>query len=357
MGSVGRALNPMGDNFLGLGKGVGRIAGDVATGGLAEFGRGDSFGLPPGLAGPLKIGAGTIGGGMLGGPAGSFLGGTLGGALGGNTTGGMVGGGIGGLLQSLIAGGGGGGGLGAGNLALGGSLLGLGLSQDTSVPDVSLNPSADTMSATNGSLDRLRGLYGQQNDLLGQRMQAQRDSLMRQLTTGQEGEAFRQKYNNLGLLNSGAFNQGLSNQFSNLADQQQQDMLGLGIDQTGGLASRMTGMEDLGTQMSLARSLAQAQQKSQLQQSLLGLSGRVLGGGMGGGGSGGGGGGGLFGGDTNFLSSLASGTGNLISNLLGRFRGGPKGLPLDTPFPQGDSQMNPGFGFGGGGGGSGLNLF
>lgn len=80
-------------------------------------------------------------------------------------------------------------------------------------------------------MNQLMGIGNTQNDLLGQRMQSQRDQLMGQLTTGPEGEAFRQKYNNLGLLNSGAFNQGLSNQFGNLASQQQQDILNLGIDQ------------------------------------------------------------------------------------------------------------------------------
>lgn len=86
-------------------------------------------------------------------------------------------------------------------------------------------------------INQLMGINSTQNDLLGQRMQSQRDQLMNQLTNGPEGEAFRQKYNSLGLLNSGAFNTGLSNQFGNLAYQQQQDILNQGINQQNQLAS------------------------------------------------------------------------------------------------------------------------
>lgn len=427
------SLDPTGNNFLGMGNTVGRIAGDVMTGGLGEFGRPDSFGLPPSIAGPLKIGAGTVGGGALMGPAGSFLGGTLGGLAGGNPIGGLVGGGIGGLLQSLIAGGGtgGSGGIDPGRLALGGSLLGLGLAQDTGIPDIQLPSNSADQAAIQRQMQAQRGLTGQasqeqqslnqaamgqgndlisqalgrqgglntdymnqlqgidktQNDLLGQRMQSQRDQLMNQLTTGPEGEAFREKYNNLGLLNSGAFNTGLANQFGNLAAQQQQDILNQGIAQQNQLAGaagqgygnlsglgsqgyqnlqglgsqgfqnmsdianqgnqlqsqlgigglqRQFGLEDLGTQANLARNLGQAQQKADLQKTLLGLSGNIFGGGFGGGGGGqggggGGGGGGLFGGDSGFLSSLGAGTGNLISQILQKFRGGGNtGGPLSS---------------------------
>lgn len=341
---------------------IGRIGGGLLTGGLSEFGEKNSFGVPANLAGPLKIGAGTIGGGMLGGPAGAFLGGTLGGALGGNTQGGMIGGGLGGLLQSLISGGGGG--MDPSKLALGGSLLGLGLSQDTDVQRPQMPSWAQdeqTINAEKGSQQQLidslmgkqRGLNDEQNSLLGQRMQAQRDQLMQQMTTGPEGEAFRQKYNNMGMLNSGAFETGLSNQFGNLASQQQQDILNQQIGQNQGLSNilnqgyqtqsdlgqsglqRHLGLEDTGAQFDLASAIQNAQQKAQLQQSLIGGGAYMLGGGMPGGGGGGaaggagGGGGGLFGGDQGFLSSLGGGVGNMISGLLDKFRS-PGGSTLPS---------------------------
>jgi hypothetical protein len=98
-------------------------------------------------------------------------------------------------------------------------------------------------------------------DLLNQR----RQQALQQITTGPEGEAFREKYNNLGLLNSGAFNTGLSNIFGNLAAQGQQDVTGLGLqglmDQQGiigqgygtqsnlglGGLNRLFGLQDTGT--------------------------------------------------------------------------------------------------------------
>lgn len=355
---------------------IGRIGGGLLTGGLSEFTQKNSFGVPEQYATPLKIGAGTIAGGMMGGPAGSFLGGTLGGMLGGNTQGGMVGGGIGGLLQSLISGGGGG--IDPSKLALGGSLLGLGLAQNTDVQRPQM-PSWDADKAAigeesnnqQGLIDSLmgkqRGLYDQQNSLLGQQMQSQRDQLMQQLTTGPEGEAFRQKYNDLGLLQGGAFNTGLANQFGNLASQQQQSILGQGIQQQQGLSDilnqgygvqsqlgqsglqRRFGLEDTGTQFDLASAIQNAQQKSQLQQALMGGGSYILGSGMpnqgGGGGGGGGAGGGLFGGDQGFLGSLGSGVGNMISGLMDRFRtpGSPT-MPSNSQLsliPGGSPSANP----------------
>lgn len=313
-----------------MGGTVGRIVGDVATGGLAEFARPDSFGIPAGLAGPAKqIGLG-VGGAMLGGPAGGMLGGSLGSLLAGNPQlAGILGGaGAGGLLAGGLGG------------AAGGGLLGAGLGMNTDVGNVNFpNQQQDAQSITDEE-DSLRKLFGQQNDQYGQLAQSQRDNLMRQLTTGQEGEAFRQKYNNLGLLNSGAFNQGLSNQFGNLAAQQQQDILGQNVQQTGQLAnldqsklSRQFGLEDQQTQFSLAKAIQEAQQKSQLQQSLIGGGSYLLGGGAGGGGGGAapaGGGGNMFG-----------GMGDMLTNILSKFRQPvPKGMPMTTPFPQGQSQMN-----------------
>jgi len=349
MGGGFSALDPTSNNFLGgvLPAPVTRAVGDVTTGGLAEFGRPDSFGLPPSIATPLKIGAGTIGGGMLGGPAGSFLGGTLGGLAGGNPLGGAIGGGIGGLLQSLIAGGGTGGGVGTGidpgRLALGGSLMGLGLAQDTSIPNIQLPSNAADQQAITGEEQSLRNLYGQQNQQYGDLATQQRQNLMTQLgPNGTLGKQMMGEFNNYGITpTSGAFQEGLGNQLGDLARQQQSDILGMNVGQTGELAnldasrlSRQFGLEDLGTQANLATTLGNAQQKADLQKTLLGLSGDIFGGGgslFGGGGGGGGtagaggGGGGLFGGAGSFLSSLGSGVGNLIQGLMGG--GTPQGQP------------------------------
>lgn len=49
------------------------------------------------------------------------------------------------------------------------------------------------------------------------------------LSTGPEGEAFRQQYNNLGLLNSGAFNQGLANQFGQIQQNTDLSLMNQGV--------------------------------------------------------------------------------------------------------------------------------
>jgi hypothetical protein len=52
--------------------------------------------------------------------------------------------------------------------------------------------------------------YGQQQSALENVLNQYRNNAEQQLTTGPQGEALREKYNSLGLLNSGAFNTGLA---------------------------------------------------------------------------------------------------------------------------------------------------
>lgn len=369
-----------------VGKTLGRVATGFGTGGLSEIGRlvgGDKVNnFMDRYGDPLYMGiGGTLAGGALGGAlggvggkiAGSALGGLAGGSLSGNAGAGAAGGGVAGLLQSLLSGGGAGG-LGGGNLgqmAAGGSLLGYGLSMDPSVQRPDLGNIAGDRAAIDQQGQDLRGLYGEQNDLLGQRMQSQRDQLMQQLTTGTEGEAFRQKYNNLGLLNSGAFNQGLSNQFGNLASQQQQDILNQGISQTNSLAdlsnsrlSRQFGQEDVGTQFNIAQAIQNAQLQQQKQNALIGGGSYILGGGMGGPGGGGGASGASGGGSTsiqNLLQSLMGGIGNIgtgIGNLFGGNKnpGGPT-IGGGDVFGGGNLNLNPGDPYGLGAGSMSKSLF
>lgn len=336
-----------------MGGTVGRVLTGIGTGGLSEVARGlggssvNNFMNKYGDPIYTGVGGALAGGALLGG-AGAGAGGALGGLLGG-------GGGAGGSMGA---------GSGLFDSALGGSLLGYGLSMDPSVQGINFpNQQQDAnlinqqqqaqqgiygqgmdqqRGLNNDYLSQLMGSFGSQNNLLDQRMQSQRDNLMRQLTTGPEGEAFRQKYNNLGLLNSGALSTGLANQFSNLASQQQQDMLGLGIDQQGALQGamgtgygnlsslgqqgtgvqsglgmaglgRQFGLEDQQTQFGIAKAIQDAQNKAQEQQALLGGGAYMMG--QGGGGSGVG----------SAIGGVAGGIGNLLSGLLQKFRGGGVG--------------------------------
>lgn len=310
----------------GIGGTLGRIGGDVLTGGLAEFAQPNSFGIPQSIATPLKIGAGSIGGGLLGGPGGALAGGTLGGLLGGNVAGGAAGGGIAALLQSLLSGGGGGIGGGGASSLLGAGLLGSGLAMNPSVGNVGMPSNAADQAAIQSEEGRLQGM---QKDSQNQ--------LLQMLTSGPQGEAFREKYNNLGLLDSGALNQGLAEQFANQQYQQSQQLQNL--DQSG--LSRQFGLEDQGTQFNIAQAIANAQMKAQQQQALIGGGSYILGGGMGGGGGGAGGatpgaGGGSS--ISNLVQSLMGGigtAGSSLGSLFGNLFGG------NQPISTGQIQPNP----------------
>lgn len=382
---------------MGLFSNLGRIGTGVLTGGLSEIGRAvGGSGAKKALdfvdSAYLPVGGALAGGAMLG-PLGANVGGMF-----GNAMGGAGGSGLGGAAGTGIFG------SDMGRFALGGSLLGLGMAQDTGIPDINVQGLGQSrgmidqeqgrqgnmlsqalarqrginqegmqgqQGLNQGYMSQLQGMNDEQNNLMGQRMQSQRDQLLNQLTNGPEGEAFRQKYNNMGLLNSGAFNTGLANQFGNLASQQQQDILSNQIAQqqalqgaagqgfqgmsnlqnqggqnlsglseqgyqtqsglsSGGLG-REFGLQDVQTQVNMARAIQEAQNKAQLQQSLIGTGGQILGG-MDGGQSGGSG---------NPLGGLLNGAGNILGGVYNKFLGGNSGQMQTQPFPQGAPYNQP----------------
>lgn len=145
-----------------------------------------------------------------------------------------------------------------------------------------------------GDQDLLAGLAGQINrayvnqrgatkDLYSQELQAgqglidqQTKDMISNLTTGKMGEDLREKYNQMGLLDSGAFNEALAQQFSPIQQQAQQqllqqnmgqygdlrDILGSQTESTIGLntagTQRQFGLEDWFRNAQLQRALAQA---------------------------------------------------------------------------------------------------
>lgn len=81
-------------------------------------------------------------------------------------------------------------------------------------------------------LNQTKALYADQQAQLQKLLDQRRQQAMTDLTTGPGGEEFRRNYNRLGLLNSGAFNQGLSDQFARLQGQESNALLEQGINQT-----------------------------------------------------------------------------------------------------------------------------
>jgi len=114
------------------------------------------------------------------------------------------------------------------------------------------------------------------------------------LTTGQQGEALREKYNNLGLLNSGAFNQGLANAFAPVQQQANQELMAQGLNTTNVLQGisdqslqnqiglgqsgiqRQFGLEDAQTNAMINQLIANAQMKQQHQQGNMGFLGGLI---------------------------------------------------------------------------------
>ena len=98
-------------------------------------------------------------------------------------------------------------------------------------------------------MNQLKGIDTSQTGILQQLMGNQTSDLMRQLTdpsSGSMGQQMQNYYNKLGLLNSGAFNEGLATQFGNLAGQQSQEILQNQINQQTGLQNAAnTGAGDL----------------------------------------------------------------------------------------------------------------
>lgn len=155
-------------------------------------------------------------------------------------------------------------------------------------------------------MDQTKSLYGdtfnKQNDIMSQLIDQSRGNFMSDLSTGTGGEEFRQKYNNLGLLNSGAFNQGLANAFAPVEAESEQAMMGQRMNQQQELLAALSGimgnqtqnqvdlgqaglqrrygLEDAQTNAILGRDTANAQLKQQYRQGNQGLLGGLLGGGM-----------------------------------------------------------------------------
>lgn len=101
-----------------------------------------------------------------------------------------------------------------------------------------------------GLTDQINKLYGNQmsgvQNTYGQQQQAEKAQIDQQtkdmitnLTTGPQGEALREKYNGLGLLNSGAFNQGLADSFAPIQQQAQNDILSQNQQQFGDMRNIM----------------------------------------------------------------------------------------------------------------------
>lgn len=85
---------------------------------------------------------------------------------------------------------------------------------------------------TNSNMGQTQALYDRQQSQLRDVLNKQRGIAMDQMTNGPQGEAFRQKYNDLGLLNSGAFNTDLAQQFSDIENMSEQALLGQGMQST-----------------------------------------------------------------------------------------------------------------------------
>lgn len=146
-----------------------------------------------------------------------------------------------------------------------------------------IDPTQD-QNAINQFMQQTQDRYTQQQQQLGQLLNNYRTNAEQQLTTGPEGEALRQKYNNLGLLNSGAFNSALAQDFSQIQQNSDQALMQQGLNTTDvlqGIADsglqRQFGIEDQNYQGALNQALAKQRQSSQNSSALLGLGGSLLG--------------------------------------------------------------------------------
>ena len=154
---------------------------------------------------------------------------------------------------------------------------------------------ASQQALTNQDLAQSQQLATQNQDQLKSVLDTYRQNAYTDLTTGQEGEQMRQYYNNLGLLNSGAFNQNLGNQFAQIQQNSDlqlmqaglkegdtlQGILGQGYQnqtdlQNAGL-QRQYGLEDQAYQGALNSVLARRQDEAKNKQSILGGLGQGLG--------------------------------------------------------------------------------
>ncbi|HEX9504282.1 MAG TPA: hypothetical protein VF974_08280 [Patescibacteria group bacterium] len=89
--------------------------------------------------------------------------------------------------------------------------------------------------------------YDQSYEDISKSLQNQQNQAMQNLTTGPQGEKFREYFNNLGLLNSGAFNTGLADQFGQIQQNTQNSLLQAKLDEQNALQnSAQQGVNALG---------------------------------------------------------------------------------------------------------------
>lgn len=141
--------------------------------------------------------------------------------------------------------------------------------------------------------------YADQQKMLQDIINKSRDNFMTNISTGPQGQAFRGSFNNSGLLDSGAFNQGLASAFAqeqqgtdqalmqqglgktnaiqNLIDAGLQNNIGLG--QSG--LQRQFGLEDASTNNTIQQQIANANLKQKTQQGNQQFLGNLVGGGLG----------------------------------------------------------------------------
>jgi hypothetical protein len=150
-----------------------------------------------------------------------------------------------------------------------GKVLGNFFGGASSIPNIQTPTWTNDQNAFNEWYGKQSNLYSTQQKQLQDLLNKQRMYAMQDLTTGTGGEELRQQYNRLGLLNSGAFNQGLADKFAQIEQGTEQQLGQLGIQQTGALADlnlsgmqRQFGLEDLASNVEMQRALANAQLKS-----------------------------------------------------------------------------------------------
>lgn len=178
-------------------------------------------------------------------------------------------------------------------MAAGGSELGYGLSMDPTLQQAQMPSNAGDQQAVQQQMQQQQGITNQNmtdiNNLYGTMGPQMINNMAQQLgPNGTAGKTLQGEFNNLGLLDSGAFNVGLANQFlplqqqllqgqtsadQGVINQGAQTQSGLGL---GGL-QRQFGLEDTGTQDQMTQNLAQFLQQSQLQNALVGGGSNILG--------------------------------------------------------------------------------
>lgn len=140
-----------------------------------------------------------------------------------------------------------------------------------------------------------QALYTQQQQQLQDLLNKYRQNAETSLTTGPEGEAMRQQYNNLGLLNSGAFNDALAQKFAQIQQNSDMSLMNQSLNTTDILNSinqqgfqtqsdlgqaglqRQFGLEDQAYQSAMNNYLARIKAKNDRTNSFIGAGGSILG--------------------------------------------------------------------------------